>query len=125
MPCLRRASLLSDRYSLGPVELTRGTHNSVSSFGFTAIIVVQLAAVQDRSRGHHPQRGMNEIYNPNPTVLKTAGKRGTRTLSNLWDLDEVQTETGGYGLYNDSSVSETIDQNEIFGQLLSFSILAC
>jgi len=65
---------------------------------------------------------MNEIYNPNPTILKTTGKRGTLALSNLWDLDEVQP--GGCGLYNDSSVSETIDQNEIFGQHLSFSILS-
>ena len=65
---------------------------------------------------------MNEIYNPNPTILKTAGKRGNRAPSNLWDLDEVQP--GGYGLYNDNSVSETIDQNEIFGRYLSSSIVA-
>ena len=60
---------------------------------------------------------MNEIYNPNPTVLKTAGKRGTRAPSSLWDLDEGQT--GGYGLYNDHPVNESIDQNEIFGPHLS------
>lgn len=60
---------------------------------------------------------MNEIYNPNPTVLKTAGKRGTRAFSNLWDLDEVQT--GEYGLHDDRSVGESIDQNEIFGRCLS------
>lgn len=59
-------------------------------------------------------RVMNEIYNPNPTVLKTAGKRGTRTSSNLWDLDEGHT--GGYGLYDDDSVNEGIDQDEIFGE---------
>jgi len=57
---------------------------------------------------------MNEIYNPNPTILKTAGKRGTRASSNLWDLDEGQP--GGYGPYDDYSVSESIDQNEIFGR---------
>jgi len=65
---------------------------------------------------------MNEIYNPNPTVLKTAGKRGTRGLSNLWDLDEAQP--GGCGLCDDNSVSETIDQNEIFGRHLSFPVVA-
>ena len=60
---------------------------------------------------------MNEIYNPNPTILKTAGKRGTRASSNLWDLDEGQTD--GYG---DHSVSESMDQNEIFGRHPSPSI---
>ena len=60
---------------------------------------------------------MNEIYNPNPTVLKTAGKRGARTSSNLWDLDEGQT--GEYGLCDDYSASESIDQNEIFGRHFS------
>jgi len=65
---------------------------------------------------------MNEIYNPNPTILKTAGKRSNRALSNLWDLDEVQP--GEYGLYSDGSEGETIDKNEIFGQHLSFSIPA-
>ena len=65
---------------------------------------------------------MNEVYNPNPMILKTAGKRGTRAFSNLWDLDEAQT--GGYGLYDDRSVSESIDQNEIFGWYLSPSIVA-
>lgn len=63
---------------------------------------------------------MNEIYNPNPTILKTAGKRGTRISSNLWDLDEGQP--GGYGPYDDYSVSESIDQNEIFGRHPSPSI---
>lgn len=65
---------------------------------------------------------MNEIYNPNPTILKTAGKRGTRALSNLWDLDEALP--GGYGLYGDNSDSETIDQNEIFGKYPSVSVVA-
>lgn len=63
---------------------------------------------------------MNEIYNPNPTVLKTAGKRGTRTSSNLWDLDGGQP--GEYGLYDDYSASESIGQNEIFGRHLSLYI---
>lgn len=63
---------------------------------------------------------MNEIYNPNPTILKTSGKRGTRASSSLWDLDEDQTD--GHGLYDDYSVSESIDQNEIFGRHLSPSI---
>ena len=64
---------------------------------------------------------MNEIYNPNPTILKTSGKRGTRAFSNLWDLDEIQT--GGYELDGDHSVSESIDQNEIFGRYLSPAIV--
>ncbi|KAF9646834.1 hypothetical protein BDM02DRAFT_3099174 [Thelephora ganbajun] len=55
---------------------------------------------------------MNEIYNPNPTILKTAGKRGTRASSGLWDLDEGLA--GGCGLCDDHSVSESIDQNEVF-----------
>lgn len=60
---------------------------------------------------------MNEIYNPNPTILKTAGKRGARASSSLWDLDEGQT--GGYGRCDDHSVCENIDQNEVFGRCLS------
>lgn len=56
---------------------------------------------------------MNEIYNPNPTVLKTTGKRGIRASSNLWDLGDEQID--GFRLYDDRSVSESIDQNEIFG----------
>jgi len=63
---------------------------------------------------------MNEIYNPNPTILKTAGKRGARVSSNLWDSDEAQTAR--YGLYDDHHASETIDQNEIFGWHLLSSI---
>ena len=57
---------------------------------------------------------MNEIYNPNPTILKITGKRGVRTSSNLWDLGEEQI--GGLQLSDDPSVSESIDQNEIFGR---------
>lgn len=56
---------------------------------------------------------MNEIYNPNPTILKTAGKRGVRVSSNLWDLGGEQT---GFRLNDDRSVSEIIDHDEIFGQ---------
>ena len=64
---------------------------------------------------------MNEIYNPNPTILKTAGKRGTRTSSSLWDLDEGQTD--GYGPYGDHFVNEGINQDEIFGgHLLSIAV---
>lgn len=63
---------------------------------------------------------MNEIYNPNPTILKTAGKRGARASSSLWDLDEGQT--GRYGLCDDHSVCESIDRNEVFGRCLSPSI---
>jgi len=55
---------------------------------------------------------MNEIYNPNPTILKTAGKRGTRTSSNLWDLDEAQSTRRE--LCDDPFAGESIDQNEIF-----------
>jgi len=55
---------------------------------------------------------MNEIYNPNPTILKTTGKRVIRASSNLWDLYEEQT--GWFQRYDDRSVSESIDQNEIF-----------
>jgi len=55
---------------------------------------------------------MNEIYNPNPTILKTAGKRSARTSSNLWDLDEGQT--GGYDHYDNLFASERINQDEIF-----------
>jgi hypothetical protein len=65
---------------------------------------------------------MNEIYNPNPTILKTTGKRGVRALSTLWDLGDQQI--GGFRLCDDFSVSESIDQNEIFGRLLSPSIVA-
>jgi len=65
---------------------------------------------------------MNEIYNPNPTVLKTSGKRGTRASSSLWDLDEDRAS--GRGLYDDHSVSESIDQNEIFGWHLPPSVAA-
>jgi hypothetical protein len=68
----------------------------------------------ESSAGDQNHQAMNEIYNPNPTILKNAGKRGTRAFSDLWDLDEGQT--GGCGLYNDHSVSESIDQNEIFGR---------
>ena len=57
---------------------------------------------------------MNEIYNPNPKILKTAGKRGSRVSSNLWDLGEEQT--GRFGHYDDPSARESIDQNEIFGR---------
>jgi hypothetical protein len=56
---------------------------------------------------------MNEIYNPNPTILKTTGKRSVRASSNLWDLGDEQT--GGFSLSDDSPASESIDQNEIFG----------
>lgn len=63
---------------------------------------------------------MNEIYNPNPKILKTTGKRGVRTTSNLWDLGDEQT--GGFRLYDDRSVSESIDQNEVFGRHPSPSI---
>jgi hypothetical protein len=57
---------------------------------------------------------MNEIYNPNPKILKTAGKQGARASSDLWDLGEERT--GRFGLYDDPSVADSIDQNEIFGQ---------
>jgi hypothetical protein len=57
---------------------------------------------------------MNEIYNPNPTILKTAGRQSKRVSSNLWDLGGGQA--GGLGLYDDVSLGESIDQNEIFGQ---------
>jgi hypothetical protein len=63
---------------------------------------------------------MNEIYNPNPTILKTAGKRGIRASSNLWDLSEG--EKGGFGLSDEDIVSESIDQNEVFGRHPSFPI---
>jgi len=53
MPCLRRTSLLSDRYPSGLVELTRDTHNSVSSFGFTAIVAIQVAAQRKIDRTDH------------------------------------------------------------------------
>lgn len=66
---------------------------------------------------------MNEIYNPNPTILKTTGKRAIRASSNLWDLYEDQT--GGFQRYDDCSVSESIDQNEIFGQHPSICITVC
>lgn len=65
---------------------------------------------------------MNEIYNPNPTILKTTGKRGVRASSTLWDLGDEQT--GGFRLCGDCSVSESIDQSEIFGQLPSPPITA-
>ncbi|KAF9792264.1 hypothetical protein BJ322DRAFT_1028066 [Thelephora terrestris] len=55
---------------------------------------------------------MNEIYNPNPKILKTAGKRGARAPSDLWDLGEERT--GRFGLYDDPSVADSIDQNEVF-----------
>lgn len=64
---------------------------------------------------------MNEIYNPNPTILKASGKRGYRAPSHLWDLDEVQA--GGCGPHDDHPVSESIDQDEIFGWYLSSSIV--
>jgi len=57
---------------------------------------------------------MNEIYNPNPTILKTAGKRGIRASSSLWDLGEEKTD--GSRLYDGHSVRENIGQDEIFGQ---------
>ena len=70
------------------------------------------------NRNHDQAHGvMNEIYNPNPTILKTTGKRGARASSKLWDLDEVQTDK--YELYDGHSVNEGIDQNEIFGRHLS------
>ena len=57
---------------------------------------------------------MNEIYNPNPTILKTAGRRSKRVSSKLWDLGGGQA--GGLGLCDDVSLGESINQNEIFGQ---------
>ena len=57
---------------------------------------------------------MSEIYNPNPTILKTAGKRGIRASSSLWDLGEEMMD--GSRLYDGHPVRESIDQDEIFGQ---------
>lgn len=55
---------------------------------------------------------MNEIYNPNPTVLNTAGKLSIRPSSNLWDL--LEERTGSFGPYGDPPRGESIDQNEVF-----------
>ena len=57
---------------------------------------------------------MNEIYNPNPTILKTTGKRSARASSNLWDLGGERT--GGFWLCDDHSANDSIDHNEIFGR---------